>query len=111
MQFAEMAKNLKGEKIFRYFAMKVCSEVDRVNRDDLIDAGAEECSQKNCSLTQQTIKRYLDKLVNRINGPLEEFELETSPGHSDFFVRLRPKSAATDWTFADSFKAGKEKAS
>lgn len=69
IRYAEMWKNRQAEQLFRDFVAQTISELKEVEKGDLLDAGAENHYKKTQDhISQQALKRYLDKLSNDING-------------------------------------------
>lgn len=74
-----MQRNVTAEPIVREFAREKIKEKGEVGLEDLIDAAAEEVlrrTKSRCSITQERVRLYLDKMLNPLTGEYEIFEDE-----------------------------------
>jgi len=76
VRYVETAKGLQAEPIFREFVEKTVRQFGSVQKQDLLDAAAEDFTQRTGnSISQQCLSKYLSKLCNPINGAYDLKEI------------------------------------
>ena len=84
-----MRKNLEAEPFIRAYVLKTIKTYGQLDKSDLINAASEEFTKRTeKTISQQAVRSYLEKLLNPINGDLEEI-----PGElGEPIVKLREKT-------------------
>ncbi|MGA9363321.1 MAG: HNH endonuclease [Bacteroidota bacterium] len=95
VQYVSMEKNLVSEPIVVVFIQETVGRLRLVEEVDLVNAAAEEVRKRTGrTISPQTVRIYLEKLCNPINGIFEYWK----DGEDRWFVKIKGLEMSDDTT-------------